>query len=76
MDFHIYVQKLEACFKRWRADASDLPSPDFTGLFDGEFQLESELKPAVFQFAAQHPKVKLALETIMRDMLIVIRSAR
>ena len=64
-DFHIRVQKLEACFKfkRRTADASDILSPDFTGVCvcDGEFQLESELKPAVFQFAAQHPQVKSAL---------------
>ena len=48
-------------------------NPEFVGMFEGEFSLSSDLAEATFQFAAEHPQVKSALETMMRDLLIVIR---
>ena len=73
-EFHVYVQRMETCFDRWRADASQLLDQHFPGIFNGEFAMETEMAAAIYQFASLHlAQVRSALELMMRDILLVTR---
>ena len=74
-DFHVYVQKMEACFDRWRADSCDLLDKDCQGVFDGEFEMDSPTKVAVLKFANEHSaKMNDPISLLMRDVLITTRT--
>ena len=69
-DFHVYVQKMEASFDRWRADSSDLLDEYYQGVFDGEFEMDSPTKVVVLKFANEHSaKVNATISLLMRDVL-------
>ena len=74
-DFHVYVQKMEASFDRWRVDSSDLLDEDYQSIFDGEFEMDSPTKAAVLKFANEHSaKVNATISLLMRDVLITTRA--
>lgn len=74
-DFHVYVQKMEACWDRWKVDSSDLFDKDYQGIFDGEFEMDSPTKAAVLKFVNEHlAKVNDTISLLMRDVLITTRA--
>lgn len=74
-DFHVYIQKMEACCDRWKADSSDLLDEDYQGNFDGEFETDSPTKAADLKFAKEHSaKVNDTFSLLMRNLLITTRA--
>ena len=59
---------------RWRGDAAELLDKHYPGVFQ-DFPVQSDMRQAVFRFAAENKdSVQMALEFLMRDLLVVIHT--
>ena len=73
--FHSYVQKMEACFERWAKDPSEMLSPSYVGIFDGEFELKSDMAPAIYNFVEENfEAVSVAIRKMLCDMLVTTKT--
>ena len=73
--FHSYVQKMEACFERWAKDPSEMLSPSYVGIFDGKFELKSDIAPAIYNFVEENfEAVSVAIRKMLCDMLVTTKT--